>query len=497
MDAGAFQIDVSHNGTLESRPTGTDALNYDALEPRGRRKAAPSTVSREDVYLMGGRRTQLQANASDIARNFAIAAWAIRQHLNYVARFDFRANNKDEGLNRDIESLVEIQSRPTKFDRGGRATREKGFRLAEARSVLDGDVGLLQIVDGSLQGIESDLIRNPPKIQKDSSHEWVDGVEVDSAGYARRFAIWGRGTGGRGYEYRKNVAAENMIHYGFFERFASEQVRGVSPIVAALNPLRDVYEGFDLALARMKISQLFALAFFRDRNSAPLTQDFPDADSEGDSDNCEANERRPAEIDLSKGPTVLDLDDGERAEFLESKSPSTELQNFSRLVVMVALKALNIPYSFFDEGHTNYSGARCSWLQYERSCLDRRDDQIEMRRRWTVWQLQRWILDGSLRLPRGQTLGDLSWEWVPLGMPWWKPSEEITGDLKAIASGLTSPQKVAKARGMGDVKDNLRETIEFIKFARDLGIKELGEAMRLNFDPGPFASAVTEQQTNG
>lgn len=497
MDAGAFQIDVGSGGVMESRPTGTDAFNYDALEPKGRRKAAPATVSREDAYLMAGRRTRLQSNASDIARNFAIAAWAVRQHLNYVARFDFRACNKDEGLNKDIEALVEIQSRPTNCDRGGRATREKLFRLAEARSVLDGDVGLLQIVDGTLQGIESDLIRNPPTIDKSNTHEWVDGVEVDAAGYARRFAIYGRGRGGKGYVYRRNVQAANMIHYGFFDRFASEQIRGVSPIVAALNPLRDVYEGFDLALARMKISQLFALAFYRDRNSGPLNTDFPDPNSEEDSDNCASEQQRQPEIDLSNGPTVLDLDDGERAEFLESRSPSTELQNFSRLVVMVALKALNIPYSFFDESHTNYSGARGSWLHYERSCLDRRDDQIEMRRRWTVWQLQRWILNGSLKLPRGMTLGDLYWEWVPLGMPWWKPSEEITGDLKAIAAGLTSPQKVAKARGMGDVKDNLRETAEFVQFARELGMELLGEPFRLNFDPGPFPSAITEQTANG
>jgi hypothetical protein len=69
--------------------------------------------------------------------------------------------------------------------------------------------------------------------------------------------------------------------------------------------------------------------------------------------------------------------------------------------------------------------------------------------------------------------------------------------LKAIAAGLTSPQKVAKARGMGDVKDNLRETAEFVQFARELGMELLGEPFRLNFDPGPFPSAITEQTANG
>lgn len=499
MTAASFAIDCSAAGVMDATPTSRDALDYDALEPKGRRKSPRTTVAREDVYLLGGKRTKLQANASDIVRNFAIAAWAVRRHLDYVARMDFRAVTKDKGLNKEIESLVDIQSKPTNFDRGGRATREKFFRMAEARRVIDGDTGLLLLQDGSVQGIESDLVRNPTKIEKSNSHEWVDGVEIDGAGYPRRYAIFGRGKGGKSYEWRRNVQAAAFILYGFFDRYASEQVRGVSPIVTALNPLRDVYENFDLALMRSKISQLFALAIFRDPNTADaLDKDFKpaqDEDSEDD-DDCQQDAPRPREIDLSNGPTLLDLDAGEKAEFLESRTPSTELQNFSRLVVMVALKALDIPYSFFDEGHTNYSGQRTSWLMYERSCLDRRDDQIEMRRRWTVFQLQRWILSGELKLPRGMTLSDLYWEWVPLGMPWWKPSEEITGDLKAIAAGLTSPQRVAKERALGDVEDNLRETAEFMQFARDLGQELLGEPIRLNFDPGPFASAITTDQAN-
>jgi capsid protein len=496
MSDAAFAIDVSAAGVMDSTPSGRDALDYDALEPKGRRKSPRTTVAREDVYLLGGKRTKLQANASDIVRNFAIAAWAVRRHLDYVARMDFRALTKDEGLNNAIEELVEIQSRPTNFDRGGRAPREKFFRMAEARRVIDGDTGILMLADGSVQGIESDLIRNPQSLEKSESHEWVDGVEIDGAGYPRRYSVYGRGKGGQSYTWRRNVQAASFILYGFFDRYASEQVRGVSPIVTALNPLRDVYENFDLALMRSKIAQLFALAIYRDPQTAQaIDADFRPAQDD-DADDCTEDKPRPREIDLSNGPTLLDLDAGEKAEFLESKSPSSELQNFSRLVVMVALKALDIPYSFFDEGHTNYSGQRTSWLMYERSCLDRRDDQIEMRRRWTIFQLRRLILSGELKLPRSMTIADLYWEWVPLGMPWWKPSEEITGDLKAIAAGLTSPQRVCKERGLGDCKDNLRETAEFMRFARDLGQELLDEPIRLNFDPGPFASAIVTDQAN-
>lgn len=481
-----FSIDTT-NEDVSARAA---QLRYDALEPRGKRKTPRQTIAREDIYLRGGKRTKLQANATDIVRNFAIAAWAVRRHLDYVARFEFRSCNGDEGLDNDIEELVRIQSRPRNCDRGGRFSREKMFRIAEARRVIDGDTGLIMLQGGSLQGIESDLIRDPDKIKKNSRYEWVDGIEVDGAGLPRKYSIHKRNSGS-GYKHARNVDARNFIHYGFFERYASEQIRGISPIIAALNSFRDVYENFDYALAKMKLGQLFGVAILRKADAA-LDHEFPGSASDEEEEPDETTPP-PRELDLSNGPTVLDMEPGEATEVIESRTPSTELQAFSRLMVMVALKSLDIPYSFFDESHTNYSGARGSWLHYERACMDRRDDQIEMRRRWTVFQLQRFILEGRLQLPSGVSLTDLKWQWIPKGMPWWKPSEELTADLKAIGAGLTSPQQVAAKIGSGDVFDNLRETAEFVKFARELGNELLNEPFRVNFDPGPFPSAITDQ----
>ncbi len=116
---------------------------YDALDNNGNRRPAPITITREDVHLRGGKHTRLQANANDVNRNFAMAAWAVRRHLDYVSRFEFQATTKDEGLNRDLKLLMEIQSKPTEFDAGQKFGREKFFRLAEAPPLLDGDTGVM------------------------------------------------------------------------------------------------------------------------------------------------------------------------------------------------------------------------------------------------------------------------------------------------------------------------------------------------------------------
>jgi capsid protein len=497
-----FSIDVNPT----SIDTSARQFQYDALKDKGQRRASTGRITREDVIVRGGKRTQLQATANDVARNFSIAAWMIRRHLDYVARFQFHCKTGDRAFDRQVEELIRIQSRPKNFDRGGRTGRERFFRMLEARAVLDGDVGCLFVQGGRVQGIESDLIRQAPedKQTKSNGYEWVDGVEIDMAGEARRYSLHRR-MGGTQYEFVRNVPAYNMPLYGFWERFASEQVRGISPITASLNNFRDIYENLDYALIKAKLSQLFAVALMRDADAESLDQSFPPPAGEGDEqptgDACE-EKPKPRELNFANGPTVFDLDPGEKAEILESKTPSNELQQFTRLVTAIALKSLDIPYSFFDEAYTNYSGQRASWLHYERACLDRREQQIEVRTQWTLWQLQRFILEGWLTLPAGQTIADIKFQWAPLGMPWWDPVKEISGDLMAIASGMGDPEQLTLQRGQGDIYDNIDATLRVVKYAHERGMEELGEPLRLNFDPGPFAAAImtqdaaNEQQNN-
>lgn len=456
--------------------------SYDALEPKSRRKASPASTSAEDRVLPTGKRSRLSATTSDIVRNFSIASWMLRKHLDYVSRFSFHSRTKDRGLNRDIETLMTRDARPPRADVAARHRREKLFRIAEARRTIDGDTGLLKIRDGRLQGFESDRIRDPDERWKrangDDGDNWVNGVRTDANGRARSYGLHRRGESGYGFEFDRVVSSRRMLLYGYFDRYATEQVRGVSPIVSALNPLRDVYENIDFALMKAKVQQMFALAFFRDADDAA-------GDITGGEDADGNEDKSGYEIDFGRGPVQLDLEPGDRAEFLESRHPSTEFQTFTELVIAVALKALDLPYSFYDESHTNFFGSRGAWLHYERSCQDKREDQIELRRQYTVWKYQTWIQDGELSLPRGWTIDDAAFEWVAEGMPWWDPAKEVRGDLLAIRAGLDNPQRIVKERGRGDLEDNLTAIAEAIKLARDIGDEILGEPLVLSFDAGP------------
>lgn len=438
------------------------AFSYDALEPKGRRKATRSRVAREDYHVRGNKHRRLQENAADLCRNLSLAAWMVRRHLDYVSQFDFHGRNDDDDLNTQIELLMARDSAPSNADVSGRFGREKLFRLAEARRVLDGDTLLLKLNSGRLQGIQADLIQDEGRVYQ-GKETWVNGVRIGQFGRPLEYALHQR-TSDTGTQFVRRVRASNVIHYGFFDRYAGDQVRGISPLVSALDPLRDVYENFTYALAKAKVSQLFALAFYREADDAAgyTTADStgPQADTDGDGD----TEAAGYTVDFGSGPQLLDLDPGDRAEFLESKQPSSEFQDFTQLVVQVALKALDIPYSFYDESHTNFFGSRAAWLHYERSCKDKRDDQIEMRANYTTWKLIGWIRDGRLSLPAGMQIEDVKTEWVPRGMPWWDPQKEINGNVQAIKAGLDNPQRICRATGT-DVFDNIDQIAKVREYA--------------------------------
>lgn len=442
------------------------SFSYDALEPRGRRKRVSAQVKREDYHTRGTKHRELQENAADLCRNLSLAAWMVRRHLDYVAQFDFHGRSEVEGLNEQIEALMAEDSRPSNADVSGRFSREKLFRLAESRRVLDGDTLLIKLNDGRMQGIQADLIRNPDTIE--NPREWVNGVRINAVGRPLAYGIHAR-TDDATTQYKRFITATNAIHYGFFDRYAGDQVRGVSPLVSALNPLRDVYENFTYALAKAKVSQLFALAFYRDSPEGFAdTDDDPIMGTE-DEDGDGTEEPRGYKVDFGSGPQMLDLEPGDKAEFLESRQPSSEFQDFTQLVVQVALKALDIPYSFYDESHTNFFGSRAAWLHYERSCKDKRDDQIEMRRNYTVWKMSQWIRDGRLTLPAGMRILDVNFEWVPRGMPWWDPSKEINGHVQAMKAGLDTPQRICRATGT-DYYDNVDQLSKAIEYAQSKGV---------------------------
>lgn len=440
---------------------------WDALNPKGRRRAATSVQIRsEDWLLNGSQRDRLDANALDVWRNMSILAWMIRRTLDYCCLWDFQPQTSDAGLNKDLRWLMDRDCRADRVDYVGRYDWSDHARVAEALKILTGDSFLIPLAEGTLQGIEGSHCRNP----RDNADGWVNGARLNRRG---RIVQW---------NFREYRQANQYSHYDFADRQIAarnvwqhvqyegrlNQVRGVSPIAAILNECRDIYETFDHARAKVKLDQLFGVAIFSQ----------PDDDDEianpVDENGQDASPEATTHYDFGGGPVVMNRKTGEDVKLLQSQNPASSTQDFLRLCIQVALKALDLPYNFFDEAHTNFFGSRAAWNLYERSCWGRRQTQLRLHERMTDWRLMRWTLPtdlggtGEITLPRRMILDDLSYRWVSRGLPWWKPDEELSTAIAAAAVGLKTWQGICDENNLGLYEENLatlaREREEAAKF---------------------------------
>jgi len=439
---------------LSNRVGSFFSTGYDAIKSTGKRKAASAVLKHEEEQLKHRDRKMLIGTGRDLHRNYSVVAWAVRKHLDYVSQFDFQSRTGNAEFDETLERLMEEWSRPANCDAAGRHPFSRIVRMAESRRTIDGDVMFIKRSNGKLQAIESDLIQDPPQrdIEQANRARWFNGIRVNTDGRPLAYGLYTRSSAGQ-YEFSRTLRAGAVIHHAFFDRF--DQVRGISPLAAAFNSFRDTYEGVDYALAKLKVEQLFAMVI---------------TDSSSDGIGTHTKTSEGYDVDFGKGPVKLELDPGDDAKFLSTDNPGHSTQDFLHLVLGMALKALDIPFSFYKEDFTNFFGSKAAFMQYDRSCRAKRADVREMLRKITIWRMQLWIQDGELRLPAGMTLNDVPFEWVALGMPWWDPAKEIKGDLMAIGAGLDNPYRVCKERGRGEFEDNVKQIARAKEFAAEMGV---------------------------
>jgi len=422
-------------------------FGYDAVATEKRRKAPLTDVKSEDDHLQPSERRKLVATTRDVRRNFSLVAWAVRKHLDYVASFSFQSKTGIKELDKSIEKLVRWWSLAENFDVAGRHGLHRFIRLAEACRVVDGDVFIHKLRTGHVQAIEGDRVANPSSGSGNGIDlsEYKRGVKCTKSGRPINYAVCNRNSSGTMLTFARIVPAKYMVQFGYWDRF--DQIRGISPLATALNTFRDSNEGIGYALARAKVSQLFALVLKRATDKAI-----------GRVDTDSSNDPSETTIDFGRGALMLDLDPEDTADFLETHQPAQEFQDFMQTMFSLCLKALDIPYSFYNEAFSNYSGSRQALLMYEQSAREKKMEVQALLDHLTNWRLQIWIADGILQLPAGMQVGDLKWEWQSGGLPWIDPWREIKADREAIDARLMSRQRIA--RRMGYDWEEIEEELE-------------------------------------
>ncbi len=492
LTSACTAYDVSGGGVTELASTGVAANTYDALNPKGRRKAPTSVTMSEDRHLSEPSRRKLIGGVRELRRNSSILDWMLRRHLDYVATHTFQSTTGDDSWDDEIEAWMREESEAARCDVRGMLDLQEYVRMAEAMAVIDGDLGTL-LVDtdsGRLQGIEADRIRDPIGMlygyQVQQPDQWYNGVHVDASGRPIEYGIARRVGGWATVEFERAVPASSFHLHAYLGRF--DQYRGISPVASAYNQLRDIYEAETLALVQTKVAGLFGMKITRNADLA-MGKISGGEDEDGNED------RSSYTVDFGAGPVFLDMEPGDDAAFLDNNNPGANMQEFWRFVTLIALKSVDLPYGLFDESANNFFGNKTAWLGYDRACDPKRARVRTLLNVITRFKYAIAIRSGRLKPPRSQrgelvTLASRPWVWVPRKMPWWRPLEEVTASLKAIEGGLTTPQRVCAESDQGDWYENVDEIARAIEYAK-------GKGVPLSFVVSPeLANQVTAARKN-
>ena len=502
---------------------GAHSFEYDAAKSTGRRRAPQTAIYAEHVVLPESKRCKLLATAQDQIRNVTLVAWMVRRHLDYVSKFllQFRtaASETDTArvaLDNQVRRLFHWHGQPRNFDIARRLGREEAFRLFELEKVVCGDAALVRLPGMRFQAVESDMIAAPRVGKWDPARKAYSpiprrvaqevgkdtGVILDPAapGAVSHFCICNRGADGKQVAYDHLEAAANVIFDAYYTRLSS-QVRGVSPLSAAINTIQDLYEGVDFNLAKAKVHALFGIALMRDYAAstdqqevygmgaaAGQTQGATESSATA-SETAEGTKSIAATLQEIKPSEMmlLDMDTKGRIETIESKTPSTEFQNFTQLAARLALLALDIPYTALNSSAASFAGMIADQNLYEVSCRWKREKNEWKRYEYSdaviaqAWADPNWRIGEYATAAGFKSAFDVASEieWIPSGFPWLQKLQEVEGDRKAISVGLDNPIDAAKRRG-GDFHANVLKTEQAYTFAKahnvPLMIGEPGQA---------------------
>ena len=468
---------------------GIKSFSYHAVNDKGKRTAPRTRIKTEDKMLEKKKRDVLSATLHDAQRNMALLAWMIRKHLDYVTSFNFQVKTGDKEKDKFIEKKFNNWAKKDNCDIGRRHPLSRLMRLFEAIKTLDGDAAFIKINTEDvpkLQGVEGNRIAKPGNYDDDNrpATDIINsisphGLILDENGAVDYYAINKR--------VDDKLVFEGLFSYidiifdGYFTRF--DQTRGVSPLCSGYNTIADLYESFDYTMIKTKMHAMFGVVISSDG-------DTPSGMNEYDAEDGEAPDADTEKYKFdADGPFKLELESGDKAELLESKTPSTEFKEFSKLMMAVGMLVLDFPFSYFDASETNYSSMKAARGDYYKSAESKIKANIDVLNNITDWVLG-WMYENGEITDNPE---NFEYEWISTGIPWIDENKEAVAAALRVASGFSSRQIECKKRGL-DFHDVVQQLADEQRIS-----KEVGASIMIG-QPGQVSIEEVENQgdiTNG
>ncbi len=448
----------------------TQQFAYAAAEDSPRRKALAARPTSEGYnQAVSQAHKRIGEGLADQFRNTELIGWAIRTHVAYVSQFRLHADTGVAALDRELERLFEWHAHPRRFDVARRHGRDEFLALMASCSLVDGDAASIWLPSGNAQLIPGRRIAKPSQSEgqaPDLPAALTDrGLVLDAYGAVQRYCVcrWNANGTGLVYDHMEDAGNVSFLAASWMD---ADQTRGMSPLAAALNRVRDSMTALEFTGLKMVMHSLLGLAF----KGAPGQGIFPDAKGGTPS------ERK---VDVANGLFSLELQPDESVDLLESKVPSSEFEPFMRFAIRLILLALDIPYVLFDSKGSSYSEHRAALNSYEFMADQKRASVRAVLDDYTDRRLAAWLTTADPVAGKARAIAEAAeldvravqyrCEWVPVATPWLDKLAEVKADAAAIACGLDSIPRAAKRHNVNPY-ELIAETGKVLAFAKTQGV---------------------------
>lgn len=454
------RLNMRLTSAYESVPTWRNSSDWLPTDGKGEAINAPS-------------RDLARSKARHLERNSELVNSILNAfERNVVGKgFNLQVRTDDAEWNNEVEDLWAEWCRPGNCDVTGRFCMTEILKLIVRRRIVDGGILALRVTDKSsaipyrLQLMEVDNIRGDGSIKSEAGNPVIGGIEVNEYGRPLNYFLEKATVDITSTPEVEKVPAERVFFLA--DKTRPSEVREITPLVRALDEIRDLEEFFNAVSFKQKINAAVAV-FITTQKDAVASIGRSVMQQQQAKDN-KSNQR----IDAG---SIKYLDPGQDVKTLVPAGQSSELADFNLSINRRIGAGHNLSYEMMtrDVSMVNYSSARQNLLEDWKVFEGEQQFIIEHFLNFVLEDVvTAAYLAGRLSHAPKDFMANrqkyLKHEFIGQGLPWIDPLKEAQANQVMLATGQITLKDIYAKKGK-DWEEEINQLAVELEKTKELGL---------------------------
>lgn len=458
------------------------AMNRLSLRMTAAYESVPTWRNSSDWLPVDGKGEAVNAPSRDLARSKARHlernSELVNSILNAFERnvigkgFNLQVRTDDADWNNEVEDLWTEWCRPGNCDVTGRFCMTEILKMIVRRRIVDGGILALRVTDKHstipyrLQLMEVDNIRGDGAIKSSTGNPIIGGIEVNEYGRPLNYFLEKATVDIAAAPEVEKVPAERVFFLA--DRNRPSEVREITPLVRALDEIRDLEEFFNAVSFKQKINAAVAVFVTTQKDAvANYGRSVLQQQSQ------EGGKKRSQRVDAG---SITYLKPGEDVKTLVPAGQSSELADFNLSINRRIGAGHNLSYEMMtrDVSMVNYSSARQNLLEDWKVFEGEQQFIIE---HFLDFVLEDVVTAAYLagKLPHApkdfmaNRQKYLKHEFIGQGLPWIDPLKEAQANQVMLATGQITLKDIYAKKGK-DWEEEVNQLAVELEKTKELGL---------------------------